>query len=95
MECQLSETCSSHTSLPKPTSPSNILALTNKTSTFRKPTCPKIFTYLSTNIYRIKLLALQVACHQFYKIRERIAMAEERHLFLFDDGFTTNSEGEA
>lgn len=74
---------------------SNILALTNKASIFSKPTCPKIFTYLSTNIYRIKLLSLQVACHQFYNIRERIAMAEEGHLFLFDVHFRTNSEGEA
>lgn len=82
-ECQLSETCSSHPTLPKKSSPWNILPLTNKTSSSRKPTCPKIFTYLTKNIYRIKLHSLQVACHQFYKIKERIAVAEERQWWIF------------
>lgn len=80
-EWQLSETCSRHLTLPKPPSPWNTLPLTNKIST--KPTCPKIFTYVTKNIYRIKLHSLQVACHQFYKIKERIAVAEERQWWIF------------
>lgn len=80
-EWQLSETCSRHLTLPKPPSPWNTLPLTNKIST--KPTCPKIFTYVTKNIYRIKLHSLQVSCHQFYKIKERIAVAEERQRWIF------------
>lgn len=43
---------------------------------------PKYF-YLNKNIDRIKLHSLQEACHQFYKIKERRAVAEESQWWIF------------